>query len=167
MFQTLPLSPSSTSVTQLEKFLDHEGKPFTLVKGRDNAHVLCFKLLHRHRQIGRGKFRKLSPSHYLLCDVKIADRLALRPAWLFLPPTLHTFQGRGLGTRLVRRMLEEARTRGVSRVSVCVQPEDLGRKADLLRWYRHFGFDLAPGVRDYDPQVRLYLDMDPKDDQKQ
>jgi [ribosomal protein S18]-alanine N-acetyltransferase len=66
---------------------------------------------------------------WLVFDEVHINNLAIRPAW----------RGQGLGTRLLRRVLTEARRLGARRATLEVRASNLGAR----RLYERFGFVIA------------------------
>lgn len=60
-----------------------------------------------------------------------------------LPPRTVNFQRRGLGTALLRTIIDTARANGIHRVCGEVMPKDVARFPGLKDWYAREGFSLG------------------------
>lgn len=84
-----------------------------------------------------------------LRDIRVENR-CMR-AWPYLNGLLHAiglsrkpvdFRGEGLGSRLLERVVVEARARGMHEVCGYVTTSDLEVTPGLLDWYRRHGFEI-------------------------
>lgn len=63
-------------------------------------------------------------------------------ATLGIPARKRNFRGRGIGTELLMKVVQEAQKAGIVEIYGSVVQEDLDSFPGLLDWYERFGFDV-------------------------
>lgn len=125
---------------------DRKGRTFTLAASVDEETAYYLKLSHGGWRVGYaycsfdGKVMRLN-------DIVVRDDVVLPPTnflhalWriLFKPRPLQ-LRGQGLGTAMLRQVVEEAHARGAERIVGLVTPEDRRNNPGLLAWYAKHGF---------------------------
>ncbi len=92
-----------------------------------------------------------------LCDL-IVDAHPRPRGWLARLTRPRTRRGQGIGTHVMRTVIELARARGLERVVLGVK-DTLGDQPALAGWYAKFGFE--PWVKDHDlPMVGAPMVLD-------
>ena len=80
----------------------------------------------------------------LLADIRVLESIPQRRSILARilrrKPVETSFRRRGIGTRILRRFLQEADAAGVREIWGSISARDLGDWPELLRWYERHGF---------------------------
>ena len=156
------LSSEAPSTVQSEQILrDRQGQSYRLslsVKG-DRSH---FQLYWRQTLVGEARCLRESPERMAIGDIAIANEVIPPPANLLmrgfrqLPGCQHppvNYRGRGLGTALLRSMIEHSRQVGAKELCGEVFEQDVQNCPVLLSWYERQGFERQ------EPQGELEVDV--------
>jgi hypothetical protein len=157
------------SLTPLDRYVSKQknrpqGRYLTFI-AKDLEPILWFTMVYQRHVVGRGKFVKLSPTHYLISEIKICDEVFLQPTWMSelaqvfnVKPKPTNFQNRGLGSHLLQTMLNEAGRRGVRLVTARVE-QNSSHHAKLIRWYEKRGFKIVATEIENQTYTRMCLEL--------
>jgi GNAT superfamily N-acetyltransferase len=139
---------------------DHGGRDYRveiLDDDEDKAEIdLRFNILDHRLPIGYANCVLDPPDTMKLCDICIhdgphlGDLGYLKYCWLTRRMRrLTTYRGSGLGTALLRIIIETARKKGCRRMAGSVTPEADEDEGRLVRWYYVNGFTILPPDRSF------------------
>lgn len=90
--------------------------------------------------------------------------------WQIFPYSLYSwlrgkyYRRRGLGTELLRLVIEKAREEEVARIQGFVTNQGLAENPKLLEWYRRYGFEIipidSPGTEKTDKVAWIQMDLE-------
>ena len=70
------------------------------------------------------------------------------------------YRGRGLGTAIVKMLIQFAMSRGLLQVKGSLSPHDLKDNPGLPDWYRRRGFEVLPGGNFGLGSIRMLLSQE-------
>lgn len=109
-----------------------------------------FKLYERSTLVGEAKCVRESPQRMTLGDIAIANEAIPTPANALmrslrqlpgLQPSPVNYRGRGLGTALLKHLIDHTRASGAQELWGEVFQQDIQNSPELLNWYQQLGFE--------------------------
>ena len=146
---------------------DRKGRRYSLSIVESNPFVLL-QLHHRQLLVGEAKCLPASPTTLLLKDIAIANEAIPKPRYDWekllhrIPgwrPQPINYRGLGLGSALIRYLINYAREEKFQSLKGHVFRADLENNTKLLQWYQNHGFEIIQVDLTDDPDVvaRLHL----------
>lgn len=133
---------------------DAQGRSYQLHVTSDGDDYFAASLMDGRTYVGYVRCLLASAGEMALCDLTIFaealdHRNFLQRCWdrlLGQYPRTKNYQRRGLGTLLLRLVMEEASRRRVRRITGVIVESDLSRNPHLVRWYIKHGFAIGTPV---------------------
>ncbi|NEP42518.1 MAG: GNAT family N-acetyltransferase, partial [Okeania sp. SIO2H7] len=113
---------------------------------------IVFKLIRKGRncQVGKASCLFKKTEEIFLADIFLENNLAFESIDDKIFKILHwgepkNYRGKGLGSYLLRKMIEVARNQGIKKIYGDIEAEDLKATPYLIDWYKSFGFKKERG----------------------
>jgi hypothetical protein len=129
---------------------------------------VTLQLYHHQWLVGEGKGMPLSPTTFWLQDIAIANQVnqPSRAGWLTWRPGFRSqlpqpinYRGRGLGSILLRQLIDYTREHAFQHIQGQVFRADTENTPYLLQWYRHHGFEILPATEHDSPDLVANIQM--------
>jgi GNAT superfamily N-acetyltransferase len=157
-------TPSCTAA-----FFDRKGELYSLEIFNERSGLVLFVYIdspHIQRaKVGYAYSILDSENGLRLADFKIEEQrtIVFRKTGLFsfLRPTkreIRHFQGLGIGTQVIKLMLESAKKLGIKRVYGEIVEVDYPKSPNLQRWYEERGFKVE--MTDGNSRIKGYISME-------
>lgn len=153
----------------LQQVLDKDGRTYQLSVLETDSHIFL-KLHHHQLLVGEAKCLWESPQVLLLGDIAIANAVIPPPLdevsalISTLPggqPKPINYRRRGLGSALLRCLINHARARNAQHLYGNVFEQDIQNNPKLLQWYQANGFEIreVPEGDREDIVAHIHLDL--------
>jgi 3-deoxy-D-arabino-heptulosonate 7-phosphate (DAHP) synthase len=157
------------SAQREEHFIrDRTGRVYRLSVTDDTDTVYNAIVLDGHIWVGEFKCLVHSINVLELCDIVIWANALRRDNFvvqivraIMRQPQTINYRSQGLGTELLRYIIEQARNKGMKRIVGLVVPRDLANTPNLIEWYQSAGFvvtDAPPNPLGAITAIHLCLD---------
>ncbi|MDJ0703767.1 MAG: GNAT family N-acetyltransferase [Leptolyngbyaceae cyanobacterium MO_188.B28] len=129
---------------------------------------LLINLYNQHMVVGQVRCIRESSAALMLKDIAIANEVNLAPMNIWFK-ILHKIPGwrskpinyrrQGLGSALIRRLIQYARENGIEFLHGEVFRPDLENNPNLLQWYQKRGFEIKQPTPYDNPDIIAKLHM--------